>query len=203
MYSIIDGSSADSSPVFLAELLAGFQDRVFSSHSSFNISKIIFFFSGVSYGGRKLGGKKCVIFSLSTNSQIPELYSPGFASGFPSISHALVFSGFGPDSRHLSMAPWHFLKYPSRCSGDRNSALRKIVEWNAPGQKRLGNSKCLKSWLWMKRSAQFTGNGAFKLSKSGTEGSISNLISSSGGVSGFAITAVGNTSICGMRILPD
>jgi len=35
------------------------------------------------------------------------------------------------------------------------------------------------------------------------EGSISNLISSSGGVSGLAMTDVGTTSICGIRILPD
>ena len=86
--------------------------------------------------------------------------------------------------------------------GERNSAFLTIVEWNAPGQKRLGLKKCLNNWLWMKRSAQLGGKGASILSKSGPHG-ISKRISSSGGLSLFATTAVGRTSIWGMRILPD
>lgn len=90
-----------------------------------------------------------------------------------------------------------------RTSFDLNSAFLKIVEWKAPGQKRLGNSKCLKSWLWMKRNCQLMGNGTDESSESGTAGSMSNRISNSGGRSGLATTAVGMTSICGMRIFPD
>ena len=46
---------------------AFFQDSVFSSHSSAKKLKMICLFSSVSYGGRKLGGKKCVILVRSVN----------------------------------------------------------------------------------------------------------------------------------------
>ena len=91
---------------------------------------------------------------------------------------------------------------PELTLGERNSAFLTIVEWNAPGQKRLGLKKCLNNWLWIKRNAQLGGKGASMLSKSGPHG-MSKRISSSGGLSLFATTAVGRTSIWGMRILPD
>ena len=46
------------------------------------------------------------------------------------------------------------------------------------------------------------GNSAFISMKSGPCG-ISKRISSSGGLSPLATTAVGRTSICGIKILPD
>ena len=55
----------------------------------------------------------------------------------------------------------------------------------------------------MNRSCQLTGSSASGSSKFGIAGSISNRISSSGGLSGLATTPVGTTSICGIRILPD
>ena len=54
----------------------------------------------------------------------------------------------------------------------------------------------------MTRSCQLGGNLAFISTKSGPYG-ISNLISNSGGRSPLATTAVGMTSICGIRIFPD
>ena len=112
-------------------------------------------------------------------------------------------------------------------SRERNSALRTIVLWKAPGQNLLGNSKCLNSWLCMNLRAQFTGKGALRSSRSGKAGSISNRISSSlrwhkysesysfcklrmnenlaktyGGVSGLATTEVGTTSMWGIKIFP-
>ena len=54
----------------------------------------------------------------------------------------------------------------------------------------------------MNRSCQLGGNLAFISTKSGPYG-ISNLISNSGGRSPLATTAVGMTSICGIRIFPD
>lgn len=54
----------------------------------------------------------------------------------------------------------------------------------------------------MNRSCQLGGSSDFMSMKSGPYG-ISNLISSSGGLSPLATTAVGRTSICGIKIVPD
>mmetsp|Transcript_13170 Transcript_13170/g.38032 ORF Transcript_13170/g.38032 Transcript_13170/m.38032 type:complete len:298 (-) Transcript_13170:870-1763(-) len=52
----------------------GFHDNVVSSHSSLKTSMMILRFSGVSYGGKKLGSKRFVMFSRSVNSQMPLEY---------------------------------------------------------------------------------------------------------------------------------
>mmetsp|Transcript_10748 Transcript_10748/g.25610 ORF Transcript_10748/g.25610 Transcript_10748/m.25610 type:complete len:228 (+) Transcript_10748:174-857(+) len=78
--SVVSGLSGDDFSSFVLVTLPypiGFHESVVSSHSSFNTSRMIFFFSGVLYGGKKLGWKKCVIFSRSVNNQIPLWYDDG------------------------------------------------------------------------------------------------------------------------------